>query len=179
MNGPEGFLPKNQNFMTQVARIPWYRPVSYSYRVHVKSKHFPNNLKNSRKFIDSSTLDSTVYPRLLFLFPLCFVGSDKPLTIVSNFQKSFWLIFNITWNKHFLFWQKRWCCKVIAVWKNLLFIMKVPTFTFGEVFWKCLNLNLSPPLLRSVEPIYNSRPGTWLIIHNFVPHFDSHLWISI
>ena len=127
----------------------------------------------------SSTLDSTVNPRLLFLFPLCFVGSDKPLTIVSNFQKSFWLIFNITWNKHFLFWQKRWCCKVIAVWKNLLFIMKVPTFTFGEVFWKCLNLNLSPPLLRSVEPIYNSRPGTWLIIHNFVPHFDSQMWISI
>ena len=28
MNGPEGFLPKNQNFMTQVARIPWYRPKS-------------------------------------------------------------------------------------------------------------------------------------------------------
>ena len=27
MNGPEGFLPKNQNFMTQVARIPWYRPL--------------------------------------------------------------------------------------------------------------------------------------------------------
>ena len=26
MNGPEGFLPKNQNFMTQVARILWYRP---------------------------------------------------------------------------------------------------------------------------------------------------------
>ena len=153
--------------------------VSYRF-LNVKSKHFPNILKISRNFIDSSTLDSTtVNPRLLFLFPLCFVGSDKPLTIVSNFQKSFWLIFNITWNKHFLFWQKRWRCKVIAVWKNLLFIMKVPTFTFGEVFWKCLNLNLSPPLLRSVEPIYNSRPGTWLIIHNFVPHFDSHLWISI
>ena len=27
MNGPEGFLPKNQNFMTQVARILWYRPI--------------------------------------------------------------------------------------------------------------------------------------------------------
>ena len=27
MNGPDGFLPKNQNFMTQVARILWYRPV--------------------------------------------------------------------------------------------------------------------------------------------------------
>ena len=27
MNGPEEFLPKNQNFMTQVARILWYRPV--------------------------------------------------------------------------------------------------------------------------------------------------------
>ena len=26
MNGPEGFLPKNQNFTTQVARILWYRP---------------------------------------------------------------------------------------------------------------------------------------------------------
>ena len=29
MNGPEGFLPKNQNFTTQVARILWYRPLSY------------------------------------------------------------------------------------------------------------------------------------------------------
>ena len=27
MNGPEGFLPKNQNFTTQVARILWYRPL--------------------------------------------------------------------------------------------------------------------------------------------------------
>ena len=27
MNGPEGFLPKNQNFMTEVARILWYRPI--------------------------------------------------------------------------------------------------------------------------------------------------------
>ena len=26
MNGSEGFLPKNQNFTTQVARILWYRP---------------------------------------------------------------------------------------------------------------------------------------------------------
>ena len=29
MNGPEGFLPKNQNFTTQVARILWYRPFWY------------------------------------------------------------------------------------------------------------------------------------------------------
>ena len=27
MNGPEGFLPKNQNFMTQVAQILWYCPM--------------------------------------------------------------------------------------------------------------------------------------------------------
>ena len=40
MNGPEGFLPKNQNFTTQVARILWYRPYIKLLKIYVLFIYF-------------------------------------------------------------------------------------------------------------------------------------------
>lgn len=73
--------------------VPWFIPQSIQPQLYAARKAITMNLLQ----------DSTPS---VFLFPLCLVGSDKPLTIVSNFQRSFGLIFNKTWNKHFLFWQK-------------------------------------------------------------------------
>ena len=37
MNGPEGFLPKNQNFTTQVAQILWYRPFKNNNKLNAQT----------------------------------------------------------------------------------------------------------------------------------------------
>ena len=37
INGPEGFLPKKQNFMMQVVQVLWYRPKGYLF-VHPNLK---------------------------------------------------------------------------------------------------------------------------------------------
>ena len=49
-------------------------------------------------------------------------------------------------------------CFDMLTYYPLQSIIKIPTFTFQKLFWNCLNSDLSPPLLKSVEPIYNSHP---------------------
>ena len=73
--------------------VPWFIPQSIQPQLYAARKAITMN---------------SVQDSLPVCFSISFVpgGSDKPLTIVSNFQRSFGLIFNKTWNKHFLFWQK-------------------------------------------------------------------------
>ena len=72
INGPEGFLPKKQNFMMQVVQVLWYRPGIIKKKDNINFQAFP---LGARDYIIVSTL--------LYLSG-CYAGYQPAIILLSR-----------------------------------------------------------------------------------------------